>query len=80
MFNFATISNPDFEAFVRVYNLPHFVPLKRVCEICGFGRTKLYELHSEGKLVIRNMSGKRGVFATEVYELIKGAAAITGRG
>lgn len=79
MFNFATIADPNFEAFVRVYNLPPFVPLKRVCEVAGIGRTKLYDLHAEKRLVIRNMAGKRGVFATEIYALIKGAPATEGR-
>jgi hypothetical protein len=80
MLNFAKIADPDFEAFVHTYNLPHFVELKRVCEVVNIGRTKLYELHGKGKLVIRNIEGKRGVFATDIFQLFKDAPSITGRG
>jgi len=76
MFNFAKIADPDFEAFVRTYGLPPFLELKRVCTVVNVGRTKLYELHAEGKLTIRNVSGKRGVFATEVFQLLKDAPSI----
>ena len=76
MFNFAKIADPDFEAFVRVYDLPPFLSLTRVCKIAGFGKTKLYELNAAGKLTIRNIEGKRGVFATEVFAYLKTAKAI----
>jgi hypothetical protein len=80
MLDFSKVAgDPGFEAFVRVYNLPAFVPLKRVCEVGGFGRTKLYELNSTKKLVIRDLEGKRGVHAAELYWFLSGAPAAEGR-
>lgn len=72
------VHDPGFEAFVRAFNLPAFVPIKRVCEVGGFGRTKLYELSSQKKLPIRDLGGKRGVHATALYEFIKAAPIAEG--
>lgn len=75
MFNFATINDPDFEAFVRIYNLTPFLSIQRTCEVAGFGKTKLYGLNAQGKLIVRDIAGKKGVFASELYDLLKSAEA-----
>lgn len=75
MFNFATINDPNFEAFVRVYNLTPFLSIQRTCEVGGFRKTKLYELNAEKKLIIRDIAGKKGVFASDLYDLLKSAEA-----
>ena len=79
MFNFELINDPEFEAFIRIYNLSPFVPIPRTCEVLKKGRTSLYKLHKERKLTIRDLAGTSGVFASEIYTLLKSATPIEGQ-
>lgn len=79
MFNFAMLNDPDFEAFIKYYDLEPFVSLQRTCEVCNFSRPTLYVMHKKEKLIIRDIAGKRGVFATEIYALFKDAPPAEGR-
>lgn len=76
MFNFHKIDNPGFESFVRLYDLPPFVPIPRACEVLNKGRTSIYKLHSEKKLTIRNLAGTSGIFASELYDFLQTASPI----
>jgi hypothetical protein len=60
----------SFEEFVRTFDVPAFVPVARVCELAGFGKSKLYELNARNQLPVRKLGGSAGVLAKDLYDFL----------
>jgi hypothetical protein len=62
---------PPFDEYVRTFNLPPIVPIKRACEIAGCGHSKLYEMGKQKtvRIVKRAGGSGSGVPAIDLYKL-----------
>lgn len=65
------------EQFIRAYDLPSLVPVRRTCEILPCAHSTLYELHNSGRIRIRKLNA-RSVIAVEDLYAFKNSLPVAG--
>ncbi|HVV60223.1 MAG TPA: hypothetical protein VHD14_00550 [Pseudolabrys sp.] len=60
------------EQFIKAYELPVLVPIRRVCEVVGISHSTAYELNKSGRLTVRKLGGKSGVLVEDLFALKNG--------
>jgi hypothetical protein len=57
------------EEFIKYFDLPPIVPIKRACQVHACGHSHLYDLRSKGKLRIVPRTSGTGVPVVDLYRL-----------
>lgn len=57
------------EDFIRIYNLPPTVPLKRAYELTNLRHTTIYNKHKRGEIQILKNGSRSGLAVETVYRL-----------
>lgn len=55
--------------FIRIYNLPPTVPLKRAGQLANLGHSSIYEKHKRGEIQILKNGSRSGLPVETVYKL-----------
>jgi hypothetical protein len=61
--------------FIKIYNLPPNVTVKRFREVAGIGHSKFYKLAKEGAIRLRKSGHFTTVPVEDLYRLLRGEQA-----
>ncbi len=69
------MTRPTLQEFIRNWNLPPNVPVKRCRELMNIGNTKFYQMAEAGKFRLRKNGRNTEIGVEELYDVVIGREA-----